>query len=205
MLQKKGACNVKNEKQIEILKNNNAEINAITKEAIEQALIFLLNEKSFKDITITEIAKKAGVSRTAYYRNYKSKEDILSTCLKTIMTNTSNALLEYNVLENAKETWVALLQKVKENYKEYKLLLSAGYKNIIIDEFNKSMNDNISKKQFELYYSNLYWAGAISSVVLEWIEDDMNISIEQVAELGSNLMINGLNTFKEYGNKCVEK
>lgn len=196
---------MKNEKQIEILKNNNAEINAVTKEAIEQALISLLDEKEFKDITISEIVKRAGVSRTAYYRNYKSKEDILSTCLKNIMNKSSNSLLGYDALKDTKKTWIALLETVKVNYKEYKLLLKAGYKNIIIDEFNKSMNYNISKKQFELYYSNLYWAGAISSVVLEWIEDDMNIPIEQVAELGSNLMINGLNTIKEYGNKCSKK
>jgi len=63
MLQKEGVCNVKN---LDILKKNNMEINAITKEAIEQALISLIKEKDFKDITITEITKKAGVSRTAY-------------------------------------------------------------------------------------------------------------------------------------------
>lgn len=196
---------MKNEKQITILKNNNKEINSLTRESIELALISLLKTKKFNEISITEITKKAGVSRTAYYRNYKSKEEILSTCIKTIMNNTSNALLQYNVLDNTKETWIALLLKVKENYKEYKLLLSTGYRSFIIDEFNKSMNYNISKKQFELYYSNLYWAGALSNVILQWIEDDMNIPIEQIAELGSNLMLNGLNTIKEYGNNCRKK
>ena len=49
----------------------------LVKECIFTALTLLMEKKDFKDITISEIAEKAGVSRMTYYRTYSSKEDIL--------------------------------------------------------------------------------------------------------------------------------
>ena len=51
--------------------------NNFIKSCIVTALIELMKERDFDQITITEIANKAGVSRMAYYRYYTSKNDIL--------------------------------------------------------------------------------------------------------------------------------
>lgn len=51
--------------------------NLIVRESIETALVELLRKKSIGDITVSEIVKKAGVSRVSYYRNYYYKEDVL--------------------------------------------------------------------------------------------------------------------------------
>lgn len=59
------------------LSQSNKEINQLTRESIETALLFLLEKKEMKHISISELVKKAGVSRNAFYRNYKSKEEIL--------------------------------------------------------------------------------------------------------------------------------
>ncbi len=56
---------------------SNSELNKLTKESIETALLFLMEKKDFNKISISELVKKAGVSRNAFYRNYKSKEEIL--------------------------------------------------------------------------------------------------------------------------------
>ena len=53
------------------------EANALTKECIVTALLRLMKVKSYSSISITDITNLAGVSRMAYYRNYKSKDDIL--------------------------------------------------------------------------------------------------------------------------------
>lgn len=59
------------------LYQSNKEANQITRESLEAALLFLLKGKDMKQISISELVKKAGVSRNAFYRNYKSKEEIL--------------------------------------------------------------------------------------------------------------------------------
>ena len=38
-----------------------------------------MNEKSFDDITISELTEKAGLARRTFYRNYSSKEEIIIT------------------------------------------------------------------------------------------------------------------------------
>ncbi len=44
---------------------------------ITDALLLLMRKKDYKDISITEICEKAGVTRMSFYRNFESKEDIL--------------------------------------------------------------------------------------------------------------------------------
>ena len=54
------------------------ESNKLAKECIVTALIELMKVRDYASITITDLTRKAGVSRMAYYRNYTSKEDIIS-------------------------------------------------------------------------------------------------------------------------------
>lgn len=45
---------------------------------IMEALVILLEKKKFSEITIKEITRKAGVNRSTYYRNFHSKEEIIT-------------------------------------------------------------------------------------------------------------------------------
>ena len=45
----------------------NKELNYAIKEALQDALILLMKEKQYRSISITELCKKAGVSRMAFY------------------------------------------------------------------------------------------------------------------------------------------
>ncbi len=65
------------EKRQKILKLNNEESNYVTREAIRDALYLLMKRKSFQEIKISKIIERSGVSRSAFYRNYKTKEEIL--------------------------------------------------------------------------------------------------------------------------------
>lgn len=48
-----------------------------TKEWITGSLLGLLQNKPLSKLTISEVVKKAGVSRMAFYRNYESLEQVL--------------------------------------------------------------------------------------------------------------------------------
>ena len=53
------------------------EANLHVKNSITDALIALMNEKSFETISVSEITNRARVSRVSYYRNFNSKEDMI--------------------------------------------------------------------------------------------------------------------------------
>lgn len=65
------------QKKSEMLRLSNEKSNRLTKECLQTALICLMGEKPFEKITVTELVKRSGVSRMAFYRNYNSKEEIL--------------------------------------------------------------------------------------------------------------------------------
>ena len=47
------------------------------KDYMVDALILLLRKQPYQSITVGQIAAKAGVNRSTYYRNFQSKEDII--------------------------------------------------------------------------------------------------------------------------------
>ena len=56
--------------------------NQILRESITEALLILMENLSISDITISALTRKAGVSRVSFYRNYKSKEEVLVSMLE---------------------------------------------------------------------------------------------------------------------------
>ena len=68
------------------------EANLRVKRNIVRALIELMQKKNYSDISVSEITALAGVSRISYYRNYDSKEDILTESLESLMTHFSEEI-----------------------------------------------------------------------------------------------------------------
>lgn len=62
-----------------------SQANIIAKECIVSALLQLIYEKPLTTITVSELTKRAGVSRMTFYRNYSSKEAIFSSHLEEIL------------------------------------------------------------------------------------------------------------------------
>lgn len=58
--------------------------NLIARECIVTALLQLTHEKPLSAITVSELAGKAGVSRVTFYRNYASKEEVLTAELEDL-------------------------------------------------------------------------------------------------------------------------
>ena len=64
--------------------NQKQEMNAFVKECITTALFALMKKQPFSSIRITELTRKAGVGRVSFYRNFTSKEDVISQYLVKI-------------------------------------------------------------------------------------------------------------------------
>ncbi len=192
------------DKKIAILKQNNAEANALARESIEQALILLLEEKQFSDITITDITKRAGVSRVTYYRNYSSKEDILSGYLQNVVADFYLALKDYDAVTQTRELWVTLFEKMRDHAQEIILLMKAGYGDELLNSYIRGINAGLSgpEENPELYYSNCYWVGALHSITKEWIQSGMKEPIDQMVYIGTAMMTSGIKTIDEFGNRC---
>ncbi|MGN0407185.1 MAG: TetR/AcrR family transcriptional regulator, partial [Bacteroides sp.] len=61
------------------------EANRRVKESITTALLHLLNQKSISEISVSEIISSAGVARASFYRNYASKENVITTLIADVL------------------------------------------------------------------------------------------------------------------------
>lgn len=148
-----------------------------SKKWIVEALITLMKEKEFKDITITEICSTADVVRRTFYRYYKTKEDVITEHMTLLYeqyldqfcsTQAKGVSITYNYFNFWMEH-MELLQLLERN----KLLpfIMLNYKKFIPkinDRFYTNLLDNYSETDVEYYY--LFIAGGLWKVMLKWIE-----------------------------------
>ena len=170
------------------------EENLRVKRSIVNALFLLLKDTDLEDISISEITRVAKVSRMAYYRNFKSKLEIVDFFLEDVL-NDMLALLEDDFGFWTPEYGRAYFQTMKK-YKDRILKLNEiGLSGLFLNRFNAT-NEEIagdmprgSIERYRLYYA----AGAAYNGVIEWIKGGCQESVDEIEE--------SLRTFINFDNQ----
>lgn len=128
------------------------------------ALIKLMKEKDYNNITISEICKEAGFGRTSYYRYFTNNKDELILYiakLKWIECKKNNP-------EEAKDEGKLLLNHVYRN-KDFFILLRKHNLNALIFEIFYNIFGRQENENEILSYGKAFFAGAYFGVIYEWI------------------------------------
>lgn len=158
-----------------------------TKECIMEALLQLMQTKDYDAITITDLTRRAGVSRMSYYRNYHSKDEILTDYMYRIITEYARDL-NFSTIRSGFQTYEHILQSLKylRKYKDYVLCLQKANRSEILlqglDRYMLSVTNAFEKTFFEkceLYY----YSGALYNIFLHWIREGMQEDIETIAQV----------------------
>lgn len=173
----------------DILRMSNEESNKLTRECLCTALVYLMNEKPFDKITITELVRRSGVSRSAFYRNYTSKEDIITEVTNGVISVITSSLEEIKETGNLHNWFYRLFQFVCENTAIFELLLNA---NILKTSSNGqifSLESVFPASNIKEHYRIIAIENALYSVVISWFRDGMKESPAFMADLCMNLLI----------------
>ena len=138
------------EKSLENLRKSNQESNLLTREAIETALLQLLEKKDLTKISISELVKRAGVSRAAFYRNYDSKEEILESVFKRTVHNIMEQLHHYDLKTDLYLVWVHLFREARKEARVIQLALDYHLEKIFVQamqEFSRKIPWEIKRCQ----------------------------------------------------------
>lgn len=165
--------------------NLHKEEHEIVKQSTAKALFCLMERKSFSDITVTELVKRAGIARATYYRNYSSKEAVLEEYIDDIL-NTFN--LEYPV-ETVSDRFTArhilrVLDYVSRYHKDLQILHKSGLSSIYLDRMNQYLfkiafnGSSGMEEKFDLYA----YAGAEFNIIFSWLINDMKESPYEIAD-----------------------
>ena len=169
------------------------ESNRLAKECIVIALIELMKTKDYNDITITDLTKKAGVSRMAYYRNYSSKEDIINKFANEVGASIHEKLADTFPRASVYDYFFELFAQLG-TYND--LVLTAyrgGLGELIHTQITKNMALTFPPEGTSPIdrYRHVYLAGAFYNIFIEWLENGRKESVTDMARLCSSLSCTG--------------
>ena len=148
------------------------------------ALLELMLEKDYTKISIGEIAKKAGVDRSSYYRHFKSKEDIISFFFDMVL---KESLEGYTNLSSIDFTlYIHSIYTAFFNYrKEILLIHYANLSFLLLDVLSKRFQFNELAKDFPLskQYELSYIIGGIYNNLIFWMSRDMKETPDELTEI----------------------
>lgn len=149
-----------------------------SKNYIIEGLFQLMERKDFKDITITDISKRAGVNRVTFYRNFDSKEDIIRIYLEESFKEWGrrweecgdpNIAFQIFKYFDEQRRIIPLLYKANLQYLlEEKILIACGYKEDDTDV---------------IAYGKSMFAYAVFGWCTEWFKRGMKETAEEMARI----------------------
>ena len=170
-----------------------SESNRLAKECIVTALVELMKIREYDSITITDIAKKAGVSRMAYYRNYTSKDDILNKYIEEVGETIHQMIAESHSSSVPYDYFLALFQHLGKysdlaivTYRAHlgELILAALIKNMFI---TFPVSGHSAKERYQRYFL----AGAFYNVFIEWLKGGLHEDPVTMAKICADMATNG--------------
>lgn len=171
--------------------NQKTDRNRFTRMNIGEAVAALLKEKEFDKIKISEITKKAGVSRMTYYNYYETKEQALKDYLYELIkeyVQESDRHPEVGGMLTYGHIVFSLL--FFDRYSDFLLTLNnAGFYGIIINAMNEFMLEHISGIYNGSVYELYCYTGALLNLFIKWEENRKDISAEEVGRIISGFLI----------------
>lgn len=168
-----------------------------SKKAMKDALLSLMQEKDFKEISISDIVRLADLNRGTFYKHYQFKEDLLSEIIDEVITSLVDSYRDpyknKEVFEVNKLTTSAIkvFDHVSKYSNFYALIVQtnalAGFQqkfcNVLKDlTLNDIMTDSLPNMKIDRELHASYQAYAILGLIIEWVNGGFKYSSSYLAE-----------------------
>jgi AcrR family transcriptional regulator len=164
-----------------------------TRKLLWEALIALIQEKEYAEITIQDIADRANVNRVTFYLHYRDKQDLLEKSVELIFNDLTSRIKpltgEAFRLDIPPEGMTQVYQFIAENAKFYRIILGENGIPFLIDRLRKFLTE-LTVQRFRMLTPEgsqgpvpmeivaPYAAGSLIGLITWWLENDMPIPPE---------------------------
>lgn len=166
------------------LQDYNAETHRLTIESIQEALISLLRIKSMNDVSVTELVQKAGVSRSAFYRNFRSIEEVLQSIVFDSFADLTEKLKTFKG-EKTDAFWRSLVLSIVKHSEKVRSLITedSWCGEMLLSCMNDYFSDFASsfEESTDLYEMRFY-LGGIYNVILFWLSGGSNDTATELTD-----------------------
>ena len=163
---------------------NNEQKNSYVKEQITKTLLLLLETKNIDDISISELTNAAEIGRVSFYRNYKSKEDILRQEAGRLLTQWGS-LFQSMPSNEYNSFFLSLFDFFHANKAFFTTLYQSGLSHIIMDTIVATAEISPQTQNLEAYLKS-FWAYGVYGWIIEWIKRGMQESSQELLKLFKN-------------------
>lgn len=166
-----------------------------TRKFLQDALLGLMAEKTFRDIQITEIADRAQVSRPAFYLHFRSKEELLVSHVDIVFDEFHEALsaeIARGIIDR-RRFCVMLFEFWGRHAQTLKIVIQANIQSILLarvrDYLGSFTAELAARRATPSKYEDMaplavdFASGGAYMLLTHWIVADMPYSPEQMGQL----------------------
>jgi AcrR family transcriptional regulator len=188
-----------------------------TRRALRQALLDLMDEKGYDEVTVEEITSRADIGRTTFYLHYRAKQDLLLEQFGELVDELVSQLSqtpfsawlqsgEVKALEEHPTRPISIIfQHAADNAEMYRIVLRGEgvdqaserlrviMTNALDSFFQNKMEseDEQMKLQIPKEIFVNYFSGGLLNVIKWWLEADMPYEPEEMEGMIFQLLIPG--------------
>ena len=171
---------------------------------MDLALISLLKKKPFDYITVSEICEEAGVNRSTFYLHYETIGDLLAETTRYLLDDfltyfsTDAKAIALNLADCELNDLIFICDKYLSPYlsyvKDHKEIFGTALlynQTLGFEDVYKRMFDNIFNPILERFnypsgdrqYVMMYYLNGVNAIILEWLRNGCDKSIQEIAEI----------------------
>lgn len=176
-----------------------------TRKMLAAALLELMQEKNFDEITITDIAERADMNRATFYLHYGTKEELLYKSLEERFDKLVQSIEEQMQVPESGYIWAEstynrlVFEHVAEHVDLYKVILDQNGMGAIIHRvidyisavgYRTTMNQvpEEFKPEIPVEIVSRHVAGSMFSLLVWWVRHDMPYSAAEMARMCHQLV-----------------
>jgi len=163
---------------------------------IIESLLGLLEKNDFESLSVARITHEALVARNSFYRNFKSKEDIIRIYIKTLIDEFSQTEQARKAVKSVSLYAMAMIFfSFFKKHRNFVLVLNKNHLiSILQDEFARYLEpliesqpaktrSNLGWARKDLMYYISFHASGLCQVLVKWIESQCKETEEEMARL----------------------
>ncbi len=154
-----------------------------SKKLMKDAMLYLLEKKkNVMDISVADIVKVANINRGTFYNHYSNPIGILEQIKDELMDNLSSSLKISASLDNVDLFVDTILAHLKENEKEYKIIVNAIPMSTI-DGMKKEYINQIHSITSKLdTFTLAFIVNGLAGLYIDYLKGNINFTYDEMSK-----------------------
>lgn len=165
-----------------------------SKQMIRQALLELLNEKTFEKITATDIIKRADINRSTFYAHYPDAKGLMDEILGDISMVFQNMLssMDFSAFfDDPRPILKIVVDFMKENQMLYKMLIRSNMTLGVLDKLKQALIQQVllcpnlpveDRNSVETEIRVRVLLGGLVDAYRQWLCGEFTCTLEEATE-----------------------